>query len=120
MATSFCTNSSETRFINKLRECIDLCSVFRFSVSFIKKPGLKLIAQNIKAALDRGAHGYLITSTYQNFTDIDSLEFFNGLQATYPDQFSCHLDKNCFYDQNGNNVGFHTKGHAPIYTRDCN
>ena len=111
MTTSFYTNSSEIRFINKLRECIDLCSAFRFSVSFIKKPGLKLIAPNIKAALDRGAHGQLITSTYQNFTDIDSLEFFHGLQANYPEQFSCHLDNNCFYDQSGNNVGFHSKGY---------
>ena len=44
MTTSFYTNSSEVKFINKLRECIDLCTAFRFSVSFIKKPGLKLIA----------------------------------------------------------------------------
>ena len=57
MSTSFYTNSSEVTFINKLRESIELCSVFRFSVNFIKKPGLKLIAPSIKAALERGAHG---------------------------------------------------------------
>lgn len=65
MSTSFYTNSSEVTFINKLRESIELCSAFRFSVSFIKKPGLKLIAPSIKAALERGARGQLITSTYQ-------------------------------------------------------
>lgn len=111
MSTSFYTNSSEVKFINKLRECIDLCNVFRFSVSFIKKPGLKLIAPNIKAALERGAHGQLITSTYQNFTDVDSLSFFRDLQVKYPDQFQCHLDKDCFYDHHGNAVGFHSKGY---------
>ena len=111
MTTSFYTNSSEVKFINKLRECIDHCSAFRFSVSFIKKPGLKLIASNIKAALERGAHGQVITSTYQNFTDVDSLLVFNEMQAKYPDQFSCHLDRNCFYDHNGNAVGFHSKGY---------
>ena len=44
-----------------------------FSVSFIKKAGLRLISSNLEAALARGAEGALITSTYQNFTDIDSL-----------------------------------------------
>ena len=34
-------------------------------------PGLKLIKTNIEAAIRRGARGQLITSTYQNFTDID-------------------------------------------------
>ncbi len=57
MATSFYTNSSEVKFINKLCECIDHCTSFCFSASFIKKPGLKLIAPNIKAALERGAKG---------------------------------------------------------------
>jgi HKD family nuclease len=37
MTTSFYTNSYEVKFINKLCECIDRCSAFRFSVSFIKK-----------------------------------------------------------------------------------
>lgn len=96
MTTSFYTNSSEVKFINKLRESLDLCTAFRFSVSFIKKPGLKLIAPNIKVALERGARVQLITSTYQNFTDVDSLVFFNELQVKYPGQFECHLDKECF------------------------
>lgn len=111
MTTSFYTNSSEVKFINKLRECIDHCSTFRFSVSFIKKLGLKLIAPNIKAALERGARGQLITSTYQNFTDVDSLLFFNELQVKYPNRFQCHLDRDCFHDHSGNTVGFHSKGY---------
>ena len=111
MATTFYSNESETKFIDKLRQNLDLCKSFCFSVSFIKKPGLRLLAPNMEAAIKRGAQGKLITSTYQNFTDIDSLQFFLRLQSEYPDRFSCHLDYECFQDQNGNRVGFHTKGY---------
>jgi HKD family nuclease len=54
MASNFYTNYSDIKFIDKLKESIDLCSTFYFSVSFIKKPGLRLLAPNIEAALARG------------------------------------------------------------------
>ena len=73
MTNAFYTNYTDLKFIDKLKKNIDTCKAFYFSVSFIKKPGLRLIAPNIEAALSRGAKGQLITSTYQNFTDIDSL-----------------------------------------------
>lgn len=111
MGNKFYTNYSEKRFIDKLKENIDHCKSFCFSVSFIKKPGLRLLAPNIDAALARGAVGRLITSTYQNFTDIDSLTYFLDLQTRYPGSFSCHLDRDCFYDNSGNAVGFHSKGY---------
>lgn len=111
MTSQFYTNYSEQKFIDKLKENIDGCTSFCFSVSFIKKPGLKLIAPNLEAALARGACGRLITSTYQNFTDVDSLLFFYDLQSRYPDQFSCRLDRDCFHDFHGNVVGFHSKGY---------
>ena len=76
MRSSFLSNYSDVKFIDKLKKNIDTCKAFFFSVSFIKKPGLRLIAPNIEAALARGAYGQLITSTYQNFTDIDSLQYF--------------------------------------------
>ncbi len=111
MSSSFYTNYSEEKFIDKLKRNIDLCDAFYFSVSFIKKPGLRLLSSNIEAALARGAMGQIITSTYQNFTDIDSLIFFHNLQTKNPEQFSCRLDKDCFHDLNGNAVGFHSKGY---------
>ena len=111
MESSFFTNYSEIKFIDKLKRNIDTCKAFYFSVSFIKKPGLRLIAPNIEAALARGARGQLITSTYQNFTDVDSLQFFYSQQTHYPEQFSCRLDRECFHDYTGNTVGFHTKGY---------
>ena len=111
MKTDFYTNYSEETFLEKVKKNLDTCQRFYFSVSFIKKPGLKLLAPNIEAALSRGATGKLITSTYQNFTDIDSLTFFYDLQARYADSFACHLDNQCFSDLKGNQVGFHSKGY---------
>ena len=111
MSSGFFTNYSEQKFIDKLKQNIDLCRSFCFSVSFIKRPGLRLIAPNLEAALARGVKGRLITSTYQNFTDVDSLSFFLALQSRYPDSFTCHLDRECFRDLNGSTVGFHSKGY---------
>ena len=111
MKSEFFTNESEIKFIDKLKRNLDLCRSFYFSVSFIKRPGLRLIAPNIEAAIVRGASGRLITSTYQNFTDVDSLQFFLRLQQQYPDRFACHLDRECFHDLNGNTIGFHSKGY---------
>ncbi|MBQ9911252.1 MAG: DUF3427 domain-containing protein [Lachnospiraceae bacterium] len=111
MISNFYTNYSETKFIDKLKESIDLCEAFYFSVSFIKKPGLALLASNIEAAINRGAKGKLITSTYQNFTDIDSLTFFYDLATRFPDRFSCHLDSDSFHDRAGSTIGFHSKGY---------
>ncbi len=111
MGSGFYTNNSETKFIDKLKRSIDMCQAFYFSVSFIKRPGLRLLAPNIEAAIARGAKGQLITSTYQNFTDVDSLQFFYDLQNRYPDRFTCRLDRECFHDINGNAVGFHSKGY---------
>ena len=115
MESSFYTNNSELRFIDKLKTCIDHCQSFYFTVSFIKKPGLRLLSTNIEAALSRGARGKIITSTYQNFTDIDSLSFFHDLMLRFPDRFECRLDKECFKDGAGDVVGFHTKGYLFEY-----
>lgn len=119
MKTGFYTNYSEETFLEKVKKNLDTCKAFYYSVSFIKKPGLKLLAPNIEAALARGASGKLITSTYQNFTDIDSLTFFYDLQTRYPNTFSCHLDNHCFSDHKGNDVGFHSKGYLFEFADRC-
>ena len=118
MKSKFYTNYTDLRFIDKLKKNLDTCRAFYFSVSFIKRPGLRLLAPNIEAALTRGANGQLITSTYQNFTDIDSLVWFYDLMSRYPDQFVCRLDTECFHDLSGNAVGFHSKGYLFEFA-DC-
>lgn len=96
-------------FLNKIKSNLKKCKSFSFSVSFIKKAGLVLLEREIEEALDRGVNGRIITSTYQNFTDIGSLEQFYAWQKEY-NNFECHLDYECF----GEN-GFHTKGYLFEY-----
>ena len=114
--TTFYTNYTEQKFIDRLKHNLDTCQSFAFSVSFIKKAGLRLLSANMEAALARGASGRFITSTYQNFTDVDSLMFFLDLQNRYPKQFACHLDRECFHDSYGNTAGFHSKGYLFEFT----
>lgn len=101
----FLTNESPIRFLDKIISDLNVCSSFDFSVSFIKKAGLILLQEAIENALKRGVKGRLLTSTYQNFTDIPSLEVFLRFQELYP-QFECHLEYGSFGDD-----GFHTKGY---------
>jgi len=105
----FISNNSRIKFLDKIKENLFKCKRFYFSVSFIKKAGLILLLDDIKAALRRGAIGKLITSAYQNFTDIPSLDEFLELQTHYPN-FECHLDYKCFDDN-----GFHSKGYIFEY-----
>lgn len=108
MKDEFLSNIN-TSFLNRIKNNLKNCNSFSFSVSFIKKAGLVLLEREIEEALDRGVNGRIITSTYQNFTDIGSLEQFYVWQKEY-DNFECHLDYECFGDN-----GFHTKGYLFEY-----
>ena len=112
MDNLFLSNYSEIKFLDKLKENLKKCKSFYFSVSFIKNAGLVLLEKDILDALNRGASGKIITSTYQNFTDIHSLRKFLKWQNQYPN-FECHLDLQCFGDN-----GFHTKGYLFEYDKE--
>ena len=71
MQSQFLTNYTDTTFLEKIKDNLRKCTAFNFSVSFIKKAGLVLLFKDIEAAVERGAKGRIITSTYQNFTDIE-------------------------------------------------
>ena len=119
MQSRFLTNYTETTFLATIQSNLRACKEFCFSVSFIKKAGLVLLANDIKSALERGAKGKLITSTYQNFTDIESLNFFLKLALSF-ENFECHLDDECFYDEkNYSTNGFHTKGYLFEFNDHC-
>lgn len=109
MKNIFLTNYSKITFLNKIKSSLRICKNFYFSVSFIKKAGLVLIIDDIKDALIRGAMGKLITTTYQNFTDIPSLKEFLTLSNKFAN-FECHLDYESFDD-----LGFHSKGYLFEY-----
>lgn len=112
MKDIFIANNTSIKFIDKIKESLSKCNKCYLSVSFIKKAGLILFENNLEAALKRGAEVKIITSTYQNFTDIASLETFNKWLSFYPN-FKCHLDIECFGDN-----GFHSKGYFFEYDHE--
>ena len=119
MYSRFLTNYTDTSFLATIQANLRSCKGFLFSVSFIKKAGLVLLANDIKTALERGVKGRLITSTYQNFTDVESLSFFLKLAISF-ENFECHLDDECFYDEkNYSTNGFHTKGYLFEFDNRC-
>ena len=109
MKDLFLTNYTDLSFLDKVKDNFKRCNSFTLSVSFIKKAGLILFQREIEEALERGAKGRIITSTYQNFTDIASLKDFLLWQNKYKN-FECHIDMNCFGDN-----GFHSKGYLFEY-----
>lgn len=114
MKSQFLTNYSDQTFLDIIKLSLRTCQSFCLSVSFIKKAGLVLLSQDITAAIERGVKGKLITTTYQNFTDVESLKYFLSL-ANHPN-FECHLDFDCFYDEkNYEKYGFHSKGYLFDY-----
>ncbi len=92
-----------------MRKSLNECEAFSFSVSFIKRAGLLLFLNEMEKALSRGAKGRVLTSTYQNFTDIASLNIFLELMKKY-DNFECHLEMESL-----NGSGFHTKGYLFVF-----
>ena len=119
MESRFLTNYTDTTFLATIQTNLRMCKEFCFSVSFIKKAGLVLLMNDIRSAIERGAKGKLITSTYQNFTDVESLNSFLKLALTF-DNFECHLDDECFYDErNYTTNGFHTKGYLFDFGDRC-
>ena len=118
MTNQFLTNYTKTTFLEKIKDNLRHCKSFHFSVSFIKKAGLVLLYKDIEAAIERGCEGRIITSTYQNFTDIESLKCF-FLMAEKHDNFECHLDYECFHDVHYSTLGYHTKGYLFEFDNCC-
>ncbi len=109
MQDLFLTNYSKIKFLDRIKDSFSKCNAFYLSVSFIKKAGLLLFEKEIEGSLKRGVKGKIITSTYQNFTDIESLNTFLRWMEKYPN-FEVHLDFSSFGDN-----GFHSKGYLFEY-----
>lgn len=109
MTDLFISNNTNIKFLDKIKNALVTCKKCYLSVSFIKKAGLVLFEKEMETALKNGTIIKIITSTYQNFTDISSLETFYNWQKEYTN-FECHLDLECFGDN-----GFHSKGYIFVY-----
>ena len=53
MKSHFITNYTENTFLATIQENLRSCKAFCFTVSFIKKAGLVLLANDIKSAIER-------------------------------------------------------------------
>ncbi len=117
----FLTNYTSEAFLDRIKADLRTCDTFCFSVSFIKKAGLVLLARDIEAAVDRGATGRIITSTYQNFTDIESLKAFQKIMSDHATdgRFECRLDYESFHDEQYQTLGYHSKGYVFTWGKDC-
>jgi len=109
MINRLLTNTTSPSFLEYIKHALQTCEAFYVSVSFIKRAGLTLIEDDIVEALERGVHGKVVTSTYQNFTDIQSLKQLLRWKESY-NRFDCHLDHLSFGDR-----GFHTKGYIFVF-----
>ena len=107
MEHQFLTNYTDITFLDKIKDNLRHCKSFDFSVSFIKKAGLVLLFKDIEAAVERGCKGRIITSTYQNFTDLESLKSFYTLMGRCPN-FQCHLDYESFHGTDYSTLGYHS------------
>lgn len=106
----FYSNDTKPRFLDRIKENLRTCDSFAFSVSFIKERGLRLILPELRAALERGVKGAILTSTYQNFTDVNTLNILYDLTRTFP-SFSCRCEDHTVIIRSKNITrGFHTKG----------
>lgn len=110
MEHQFLTNYTDITFLDKIKDNLRHCKSFDFSVSFIKKAGLVLLFKDIEAAVERGCKGRIITSTYQNFTDIESLKSFYAFMGRCSN-FQCHLDYESFHGTDYSTLGYHSKGY---------
>lgn len=77
-----------------------------------------MLFKDIESAVERGCQGRIITSTYQNFTDIESLRSFYALMGRYSN-FQCHLDYECFHDSGYSTIGYHSKGYLFDFDDHC-
>lgn len=99
------TNSRETSMLKEITYSIETCQKFYINVAFVSYSGLQLLLDSLRESERRQVKGKILTGTYLNFTDSQSLrkltEFTN-------------LDVRLFIASA--NKGFHPKAYIFEYT----
>lgn len=70
---SLVTNHGATTFYNELVSSFVNCISFKVNVAFVTYSGLQLLLDILKESENKSVKGYVITSTYLNFTDPKSI-----------------------------------------------
>ncbi len=102
---SFLYNDRDDRIkvIDAIRDELEKCLAFSFSVAFITKGGYQLLKEALRNAKERGVHGRILTTDYLSFTDPDVLL---DIKENFP-----NIELKIFKTLDTNNDGFHTKGY---------
>lgn len=95
------TNSLKNSFYNYLKESLDQCQSFSFSVAFISDSGLQLIIDELKRLEKKGIKGRLLTTNYEYGTTPKALEMLAELSNVEVKVF----------DALNSSRKFHTKGY---------
>ena len=66
--------SKENKVITTLKQQMETCDEFMFSVAFINSGGVNALAQEFRELNKRGIRGRIIASQYQNFTEPKALK----------------------------------------------
>lgn len=98
------TNQRTTTFLEELSTSLLSCKRFYFSVAFINYSGLQLLLDLFSSLQFNNVEGKIITSTYLNFTDVQSLRKL----ATFP-----NIETKIYIADKYK--GFHTKGYIFEY-----
>ena len=101
---SLITNNKSNTFYEELKNSLNSCNRFFFSVAFINYSGLQLLLDIFTNLEKNNIEGKIITSTYLSFTDVKSLRKL----TTYN-----NIETKIFIADNFR--GFHTKGYIFEY-----
>lgn len=97
-------NDSYGSFYKELTLSLQTCKKFYFSVAFINYSGLQLLIDEFNNLSNKNINGKIITSTYLNFTDVNSLIKLKQYK---------NIDTRIYIANQSK--GFHTKGYIFEY-----
>lgn len=101
---SLITNNKSNTFYEELKNSLNSCNRFFFSVAFINYSGLQLLLDIFTNLEKNNIEGKIITSTYLSFTDVKSLRKLTTFN---------NIETKIFIADNFR--GFHTKGYIFEY-----
>ena len=89
------------------RDELENCKEFAFSVAFITRGGISLLANTLETLREKGVRGRVVTSNYLNFNEPDALRFllsFPNIDVRIIDNQNMHAKGFIFRRDKGWNI----------------
>ena len=87
--TTFIRNHGSQNVLSDLLMSLEECEKFYFTVAFMTFGGVQLLVQKLNELKERGVHGKILTSTYQQFSEpkaIEKLQSFKNIEVRLYDE----------------------------------